>query len=359
MRYKVQFTADQAYVDLLEHVRDLLQHRIPNRDLAKIHQLALESLLEKLGRRKYAARRSDFPAAHILAKEILPGTVPHDMLPPTATRRPPNETQRGATERSTRNDTRLATDTRHPPDVPQPEAEQSEPNLNLTCGDTRRPPAVSRSAAEQSAPNLNLTCGDTHRPPAVSRSAAEQSAPNLNLTCGDTHRPPSVSQPGDGRRQPDSTLPRPDARSPAKGSDPATDACHGFNLASPATDTWPDTSASPRVKAPSAGGQANAPTSRRVPLLFTDNEPARLFARWAAARRLATRRRSQLVRGPAWGSLPRDSEARVSSPAPARSRRPRQSPQHHPALPRPQRPRRRTRLRSRAHGKKKTPPPPQ
>jgi 5-methylcytosine-specific restriction endonuclease McrA len=63
MRYKVQFTADQAYVDLLEQARDLLSHQIPNRDLARVQQLALEALVEKLSRRKYAAtnrpRRAD------------------------------------------------------------------------------------------------------------------------------------------------------------------------------------------------------------------------------------------------------------------------------------------------------------
>jgi hypothetical protein len=55
MRYKVQFTADQAYVDLLEQARDLLSHQVPDRDLARVQQLALEALMEKLSRRKYAA----------------------------------------------------------------------------------------------------------------------------------------------------------------------------------------------------------------------------------------------------------------------------------------------------------------
>jgi hypothetical protein len=34
LRYKVQFTADQAYVDLLEQARDLLWHQLPNGELA-------------------------------------------------------------------------------------------------------------------------------------------------------------------------------------------------------------------------------------------------------------------------------------------------------------------------------------
>jgi hypothetical protein len=55
MRYKVQFTADQAYVDLLEQARDLLKHQISDRDLARVQRLAIEALLEKLTKRKYAA----------------------------------------------------------------------------------------------------------------------------------------------------------------------------------------------------------------------------------------------------------------------------------------------------------------
>jgi 5-methylcytosine-specific restriction endonuclease McrA len=55
MRYKVQFTADQTYVDLLEQARDLLKHQIPDRDLARVQRLAIEALLEKLTKRKYAA----------------------------------------------------------------------------------------------------------------------------------------------------------------------------------------------------------------------------------------------------------------------------------------------------------------
>ncbi len=53
MRYRVQFTADQAYVDLLEQARDLLEHQIPNRDLSAVQRFAIEALVEALTRRKY------------------------------------------------------------------------------------------------------------------------------------------------------------------------------------------------------------------------------------------------------------------------------------------------------------------
>jgi 5-methylcytosine-specific restriction endonuclease McrA len=54
MRYKVQFTADQAYVDLLEEARDLLQHELPDRDLVEVQRRALQRLVEQLRRRKHA-----------------------------------------------------------------------------------------------------------------------------------------------------------------------------------------------------------------------------------------------------------------------------------------------------------------
>ena len=55
VRYRVQFTADQAYVDLLEQARALLWHRLPTGDLAQLQRLALEALMDKLVLRKYGA----------------------------------------------------------------------------------------------------------------------------------------------------------------------------------------------------------------------------------------------------------------------------------------------------------------
>ncbi len=55
LRFKVQFTADERYVELLERARALLWHQLPNGDLADIQQLALEALVEKLLRRKCGA----------------------------------------------------------------------------------------------------------------------------------------------------------------------------------------------------------------------------------------------------------------------------------------------------------------
>ncbi|HKO91303.1 MAG TPA: hypothetical protein VJU61_09135 [Polyangiaceae bacterium] len=62
-RYKVQFTADQAYIDLLEEARDLLQHELPTRDLVAVQRRALELLVHHHRQRKYAASEHPRPEA--------------------------------------------------------------------------------------------------------------------------------------------------------------------------------------------------------------------------------------------------------------------------------------------------------
>jgi 5-methylcytosine-specific restriction endonuclease McrA len=63
LRYKVQFTVDQAYVALLEEARNLLQHELPSRDLVAVQRRALELLVKKLRQRKYAASERPHPKA--------------------------------------------------------------------------------------------------------------------------------------------------------------------------------------------------------------------------------------------------------------------------------------------------------
>jgi hypothetical protein len=54
-RYKVQFTATQEYVELLERARDLLSHAATDRSIEAVHLRALRELVEKLEKQKYAA----------------------------------------------------------------------------------------------------------------------------------------------------------------------------------------------------------------------------------------------------------------------------------------------------------------
>jgi hypothetical protein len=57
-RFRIQFTANQEYVDLLEQARDLLSHTLasvrPSHSLEQVHLRALRVLVADLKRRKYA-----------------------------------------------------------------------------------------------------------------------------------------------------------------------------------------------------------------------------------------------------------------------------------------------------------------
>jgi len=57
-RYKVQFTASQEYVGLLERAQDLLSHAVQDRSLEEVHLRALRLLVEQLEKQKYGAPRS-------------------------------------------------------------------------------------------------------------------------------------------------------------------------------------------------------------------------------------------------------------------------------------------------------------
>jgi hypothetical protein len=51
MKFKVQFTADQGFMDLLEEARDLLAHELPTRDFVAVQRKALEVLVAHLRKR--------------------------------------------------------------------------------------------------------------------------------------------------------------------------------------------------------------------------------------------------------------------------------------------------------------------
>ena len=55
LRYRVEFTASERYVELLEEARNLLQHRVPDRDVARVHELAMTAFVEHLRKRRQAA----------------------------------------------------------------------------------------------------------------------------------------------------------------------------------------------------------------------------------------------------------------------------------------------------------------
>jgi 5-methylcytosine-specific restriction endonuclease McrA len=54
-RYRIQFTADQAFVDLLEEARELLQHAVSDRNFVEVQRRALQALVRKLRAKRCAA----------------------------------------------------------------------------------------------------------------------------------------------------------------------------------------------------------------------------------------------------------------------------------------------------------------
>lgn len=53
-RFKIQFTSDQEFVEMLEEVRSLLRHQLPNGALCQVFARALRVLREDLRRKKFA-----------------------------------------------------------------------------------------------------------------------------------------------------------------------------------------------------------------------------------------------------------------------------------------------------------------
>ncbi len=72
LRYKVQFTANQEFVELLDEVRDLLGHENPQLALPDIQVCALRALVKELRTRKRAAveRPSPTPASKSDAEAV-------------------------------------------------------------------------------------------------------------------------------------------------------------------------------------------------------------------------------------------------------------------------------------------------
>jgi len=165
LRYKVQFTADQGYVDLLEEARNLLQHELPTRDLVEVQRRALELLVHKLRQRKHAARERPQPKAPQPANDGQPKTPqPSNDAHPSA-RMPPN-------------------DARLPAPMPPNDAHPSAP---MPPNDARLPAPMPPNDARPSAPQPP---NDAHLPAPMPPNDAHPPAPQPP---NDAH--PSAPQP--------------------------------------------------------------------------------------------------------------------------------------------------------------------
>jgi hypothetical protein len=61
--FKVQFTAGRAFRDKLRHAQDLLRHRVPDGDLESIFDRALDLLIERVKKERFASGRRPRPAS--------------------------------------------------------------------------------------------------------------------------------------------------------------------------------------------------------------------------------------------------------------------------------------------------------
>jgi hypothetical protein len=75
-RFKVQFTASAEMHDKLRRAQDLLRHQVPDGDLAQVFERALNTLLERLDRQKFAAtdrprtNRGVAPGSRVIPAEV-------------------------------------------------------------------------------------------------------------------------------------------------------------------------------------------------------------------------------------------------------------------------------------------------
>jgi hypothetical protein len=82
-RYRVEFTASQEYVELVEEAKALLAHGCPRIGLDEIHLRALRVLVAQLKRQKYAVTSQPRKSAHTELSGDAPTAAPSE--PPQAT----------------------------------------------------------------------------------------------------------------------------------------------------------------------------------------------------------------------------------------------------------------------------------
>ena len=74
-RFAIQFTIGACVREKLEHARDLLSHQIPSGDLAEVFERALDALIPKLEKAKFAATTRPRPARATRSARTIPAHV--------------------------------------------------------------------------------------------------------------------------------------------------------------------------------------------------------------------------------------------------------------------------------------------
>ena len=84
-RYRVQFTADPALKEKLEHARDLLRHTIPSGDFALLLDRALDLLIKEHMKHRFGAHSARSDSARTKPRPPAPGGVHTKPRQPKAT----------------------------------------------------------------------------------------------------------------------------------------------------------------------------------------------------------------------------------------------------------------------------------
>ncbi|HWE25486.1 MAG TPA: hypothetical protein VG496_16240, partial [Myxococcales bacterium] len=84
--YKIQFTASRAFRDKLRHAQDLLRHRVPDGDPAAILESALDLLISKVEKERFAIGRKPRKAT-VAATDAAPGRDVPDAMKREVTQR--------------------------------------------------------------------------------------------------------------------------------------------------------------------------------------------------------------------------------------------------------------------------------
>jgi 5-methylcytosine-specific restriction endonuclease McrA len=96
LRYRVQFTASQEFVDLLEEATDLIGHETPRATLPEIQVRALRALVQELRVRKRAASKKSPAPVPVRPSAPAPAQPLHVELAPVPDATPATPARRGA-----------------------------------------------------------------------------------------------------------------------------------------------------------------------------------------------------------------------------------------------------------------------
>ena len=134
LQYKVQFTASQEYVDLLNEAFDLLGHEMRTKDLPEVQLRAMRELVRQLRKRKRA--ETERPRRSIEPEKTTDAAAPARRSEPDT---PARDSDRDAPARNPARDANAAAPARNPePDAPTGDSDHAAPARSTSRGALER-----------------------------------------------------------------------------------------------------------------------------------------------------------------------------------------------------------------------------